>query len=318
MTVAKPVTRRRDEAGSIAIIALWSLAIIAVLLAAMIRTTRIEVRETQNWLALSRARLAAEAGTQLGLSRLLRRRAEGTLVFDGTPEHWEDGATAVEIAIIDESGKIDLNLAPIELLQGLFVAVGRTPDEALLIACNILDRRGDTGASCPEPFGFEFGDFGFGGAVRPRPRLFAVPEELAQVPGIGDTLYDAVADYVTVATRASAIDPGVAARPVLLAIPGATPALVDTFLEQRARWHELAAADAGDDVMRSIPNVMTSPARDFTIKAVATAGARARYRADLQVRLTDLPAHPYEFIAARAPPADRGGTSAAPAARRVP
>lgn len=307
------MTRQGDEAGSIAIIALWSLAIIAVLLAAMARTTRIEIRETQNWLALSRARLAAEAGTQLGLSRLLQRRTEGTLVFDGIPEHWQDGSAAVDIAIVDEAGKIDLNLAPLELLQGLFVAVGRSRDEALLIACNILDRRGDTGASCPEPL-----DFGFGGAARPRPRLFLVPEELAQVPGIGDALYDAVADYVTVATRASAIDPSVAARPVLLAIPGATPALVDFYLEQRARRHELAAGEAGDDFLRSIPDVMTSPARDFTIKAVATDAWKARYRADLQVRLTDLPAHPYEFIAARAPPADRGTAANTPTARRVP
>jgi len=307
------VTRQRDEAGSIAIIALWSLAIIAVLLAAMIRTTRIEVRETQNWLALSRARLAAEAGTQLGLSRLLQRRTEGMLVFDGTPERWQDGSAAVDISIVDEAGKIDLNLAPLALLQGLLVAVGRSRDEALLIACNILDRRGDTGASCPEPL-----DFGFSAAPRPRPRLFVVPEELAQVPGIDDALYDAVADYVTVATRASAIDPGIAARPVLLAIPGATPTLVDIYLEQRARWHELAAGEAGSDVLRSIPNVMTSPARDFTIKAVATAGSKARYRADLQVRLTDLSAHPYEFIAARAPPADRGAAANTPAARRVP
>jgi general secretion pathway protein K len=304
---------KRDEAGSIAIVALWSLAIIAVLLAAMIRTTRIEVRETQNWLAISRARLAAEAGTQLGLSRLLERRAAGRLVFDGTPERWPDGTVVVDIAIIDEAGKIDLNLAPLDLLQGLFVAVGRTQDEALLIACNILDRRGDTGAPCPEPL-----DLGFGrDDPRPRPRLFVVPEELAQVPGIDDALYDAVADFVTVATRASAIDPGVAARPVLLAIPGATPGLVDAYLEQRARWHELASDDADGDVLRSVADVMTSPARDFTIKAVATAGSRARYRADLQVRLTDLPAHPYEFIAARAPPADRG-LAAAPAAGRVP
>lgn len=295
------------------IIALWSLAIIGVLLAAMIRTTRIEVRETQNWLALSRARLAAEAGTQLGLSRLLQRRAEGTLLFDGTPEHWQDGAAAVDIAIVDEAGKIDLNLAPLELLQGLFVAVGRSRDEALLIACNILDWRGDTGASCPESL-----DFGFGRAPRPRPRLFIVPEELAQVPGVDDALYDAVADYVTVATRASAIDPRLAARPVLLAIPGATPMLVDTYLEQRARWHELAVGEAGSDVFREIANVMTSPNRDFTIKAVATLGSKTRYRADLQVRLTDLPAHPYEFIAARAPPAGRGGAANTPAARRVP
>jgi general secretion pathway protein K len=306
--------RSRDEAGSIAIVALWSLAIIAILLAAALRTTHTELRVTQNAVAASRARLAAEGGTQLGLSRLLRRHGNGAMVFDGTPEHWQDGSVAVDIAIIDEAGKIDLNLAPLDLLQGLFAAVGRPRDEALQIACNVLDRRGDVGVGCPEPAD----DIGFGRPERRPPRLFLVPEELAQVPGVDDRLYDAVADNVTVATRASAVDPVVAARPVLLAIPGATPALVDAYLEQRARWHDLAASDTGADLFHNVADVMTSPARDFTISAVATDGARARYRADLQVRLTDIPGHPYEFVAARAPPADRGRAAPSALSRRVP
>src|SRR6185437_6194288 len=106
--------------------------------------------------------------------------------------------------------KLDLNEAPLELLSGLLVAVGRPREEAQLLACNILDWRGGADPACPEP----------GDRRRPYQR-FVVPEQLAQVPGFTEPLYEAVADYVTVATRASAIDPLVAARPVLLAIPGA-------------------------------------------------------------------------------------------------
>ena len=40
-----------------------------------------------------------------------------------------------------------------------------------------------------------------------------------------------------------------------------------------------------------------------------------RYRADLQVRLTDFPDRPYELVATRAPPPERGREAALPAPR---
>ena len=298
---------RPGEAGSIAILALWGVAVIAVLLAAAAFTTRTEVRIAENAIGGSRARLAAEAGTQLGLQRLLRRRAEGTRVFDGSVETWQDGSTRVAISIIDEAGKLDLNNAPLPLLAGLFVAVGRSREAALLFACNVLDRRGQSDAVCPEP-----------ADDAPRTRqLFVVPEELAQLPGFDDALYDAVADYVTVASGASAIDPRVASRPVLLAIPGATVDLVDAFLENRARWRELASAGNTLNLLAGAAFVVLSPASDFTIKAVATTAGGARYRADLQVRLTDRDKAPYGIVAMRALPVDRGYSAPVPA-RRTP
>lgn len=309
MSRAQLVTE--GESGSIALLALWSIVIIGFLLTAATLTTRTELLVATNAIAESQARLAAEAGTQLGLARLIRRRGEGTLVFDGTPELWRDGGAEIDVAIIDEAGKIDLNEAPYELLSGLLVALGRSHETALLLACNILDRRGTAaGAPCPEPY--EAID-----QTRPRPQRFIVPEELAQVPGFDDSLYDEIADYVTVATRASAIDPLVAARPVLLAIPGATATLVDTFIESRERWHDIAAADSGLGLAPALPFVTTSPAREFTIKAIARSATGARYRADLLVRLTEMPAHPYEVLATRAPPVDRG-RQISPQSHRVP
>jgi general secretion pathway protein K len=292
-----------SQRGSIAILALWAMTIIAVLLAAAGATTRSEVLITRNMVSASRARHAAEAGTQLGLERLFRRRVAAGAVFDGTSERWQDGTIRVDIAIVDETGKIDLNLAPVELLAGLFVAVGEPREAALLLACNIVDWRGDVGAGCPEP----------DNSAPLRRHRFAAPEVLAQLPGFDEPLFAAVADYVTVATGASAIAPLVAPRAVLLAVPGATPTLVDTFLQSR-RQAGAAELPAGTG---PVPYLMASPGRDFTISAVATTSDGARFRADLQVRLTDQRDHPYEVVAWRTPPVDRGGHEAA-ARRRVP
>lgn len=287
------VTGTDDQRGSIAILALWGIALIAVLIAPVAFATRGEITIARNALAESRARLAAEAGTQLGLQRLLRRHDAGTREFDGTPEAWAQGSTRVTIAIADEAGKIDLNVAPLELLTGLFVAAGEPREAAGLIACNVLDRRGDAGGDCPQS--------GIGHAAH----RFAVPEELAEVPGIGSPLYDRVAPYVTVATGASAIDPRVAARTALLAIPGATADLVDSFLQSRKTWGDLGTADA-TMLGAATPYVMMSPSRDFTIAATALTSDGARYRAELQVRLTGSTAQSYQVVAWRTPPVDRG------------
>jgi general secretion pathway protein K len=291
------------QRGSVAILALWAMAIVAVLLAAAGATTRSEVLITGNMVAASRTRHAAEAGTQLGLERLLRRHSSADATFDGTPEPWQDGSVRVEIAIFDEAGKVDLNLAPVELLAGLFAAVGEPRATALLLACGVIDWRGETGSACPEPAD---------AAPRVR-RRFATPEQLVQLPGFGEPLYDAVADYVTVATGATAIAPLVASRPVLLAVPGATPTLVDSFLHSRRQ----ADVTTLPPVAGPVPYLMASPGRDFTISAVATTADRARFRADLQVRLTEQPSRPYEVIAWRTPPVDRGRATAA-TPRRVP
>jgi general secretion pathway protein K len=286
------MTDENAERGSIAILALWGVALIFMLIAPVAFATRGELQIAHNALAESRARLAAEAGTQLGLQRLLRRH-DGGAAFDGTPEAWQLGSTKVAIAISDEAGKVDLNLAPLDMLAGLFEAAGAPHEAAGLIACNILDRRGDSGEGCPKD------DTPHAG------QRFSVIEELAELPGVDDRLYGRVAGAITVASGASAIDPLVAPRAVLMAVPGADDSLVDAFIESRAMWSDLASADVGLIPSSLGSYVMVSPRRDYTIAATATTSDGARYRAELQVRLTGRAAQPYQVVAWRTPPADR-------------
>ena len=287
-----------SERGSVAIVALWGIALTFMLIAPVAFATRGEVQIARNSLAASRARLAAEAGTQLGVQRLLRRHGTAGAMFDGAPEAWAQGSTRVTIAISDEAGKIDINLAPLELLTGLFTAAGAPKEAALLIACNILDRRGDMNSICPQ-------------ADSPphAGQRFAATEELAQLPGIDDRIYDRVAADVTVATGASAIDPMTAPREVLLAIPGADENLVDAFLANRASAHDFASAGGGLVPAGTAQYLMSSPGRDYTIAATARTADGARYRAELLIRLTERPSQPYQVVAWRTPSADRGAAT---------
>jgi hypothetical protein len=71
-------------------------------------------------------------------------------------------------------------------------------------------------------------------------------------------------------------------------------------------WHDIASTGAELVPAAVAPFVMVSPRRDYTIAATALTGDGARYRAELQVRLTGRAAQPYQVIAWRTPPADRG------------
>jgi len=102
---------------------------------------------------------------------------------------------------------------------------------------------------------------------------------------------------------------------VLLAIPGATVGMVDSFIESRRMWRELGAADASLIPAGATPYMMISPGRDYTITATAVTSDGARYRADLQVRLTQGQSQLYQVMAWRTPPATRGLVAAAPATR---
>src|SRR5262249_23425989 len=135
--VERWMTRDDPERGSIAILALWGVALIFMLLAPVAFATRGEMQIARNAIGESRARLAAEAGTQYGLERLLRTHDAGG-VFDGTPEPWQLDTTNVSVAITDEAGKVDINVAPAEMLVGLFTSAGAPREVAELIACNTL------------------------------------------------------------------------------------------------------------------------------------------------------------------------------------
>ena len=281
------------ERGSVTILVIWGVALVFILMAAVNYTSRADAVIARATIDVTQARHAAEAGAQVGLARLIAHRLDDSIKFDGTAVAWALDGVRVDISIFDEAGKIDLNQAPPALLAGLLTAAGQPADAAAVLACRIVDRRGGTDPDCPPD---SFGD--------PDQRyvpLFTAPEELALLPGFNEALYAAVADSVTVMTRASAIDPRVATRTVLLAVPGATPMLVDSYLQQRSFWNGASLADIGAAAQITSPLFVTSPRQEFTIRAVASTQTGARYRVDLQVRLTAQPGRPYEIVAWRTP-----------------
>jgi general secretion pathway protein K len=126
--------------GFALVIVLWTLVLLSFLMTHMVTTGRTETRIAANLVANAEAEAQAEGAVMETVFRLI----------DASDAHWnvEDGphllklhrATAT-VTIRAESGKVNPNAAPIELMAALLVGCGAGPAQAGPLAAAILDWR---------------------------------------------------------------------------------------------------------------------------------------------------------------------------------
>ena len=253
---------------------LWITGLLAVMAASFASTTRTEARLAYNHEESAKAEALADAGVHRAVFGLLDLDAEtawhpGDKIYTFTL-----GEGDVQVRIEDEDGKIDLNAAPLELLAGLFIALELPEDTAQLLADRIGDFRDED--SEPEPLGAEdeaYLDAGLPQGAADRP--FAAESELLRVLGMTQSFYEQVRPYVTVYSGAEGIDPFRARRPVLEAIPGITPPLVEALLTAGLEADPLNLPD--DQELLTLADYIV-PSRElvYTVRALGrtTGGGR--------------------------------------------
>jgi general secretion pathway protein K len=187
------------QSGVALIIVLWTVVLLMFLVGHIEAAGRDEAR-----LALNLRRSAA-----------LQSEADGAIAvaafhsLDQTASHWPaDGqihvvrvhgdafVDRIRIALTDQSGKINLNAAPASLLQGLIVAVGRSPAQAAAVASAIVQWRAPDGnAQSAVQLAAQYRDGGhqFGPPGTP----FESLAELGLVAGVSPHLASALRPYLT-------------------------------------------------------------------------------------------------------------------------
>ena len=114
-------------------------------------------------------------------------------------------------------------------MTGLFVALGLADEDARRMADRIGDFRDEDSET--EPLGAEdaaYVDAGLPQGAADRP--FAEESELLRVLDMTQSLYQQVRPYVTVYSGSEGIDVTRAPRPVLEALPGITPPVVEALV----------------------------------------------------------------------------------------
>jgi general secretion pathway protein K len=215
----RPVQRK--QRGIALVMVLWVLMLLGLVAAGFLRETRLSTGIARNALENAKAEALAEAGIQRAMLGLADSDVTAWRV-DGTPYQFALGDGTVVVRIQDEGGKVDLNLAPPPLLQGLLQITGVEANAARNLLDAIVDFRDPDSNRLPggaeDP---EYAATGRDGGAKDAP--FDAKEELLQVLGIDRALYDAIAPYVTVHSQRGRIDLTTAPVLLLQAVPNLTP-----------------------------------------------------------------------------------------------
>lgn len=235
--------RRSGQRGVVLVVVLWLLVLLEVLVATQTVSARTEGELVRNRVEALRARAAAEAGLYMAIDLLARQqgRKERLLRSDGDVYSVNYNEVTVRVSVLDEAGKIDLNAARPELLRNLLVSLTQDAEKGAQLSDAIVDWRDadqvrrEAGAEDEE---YQASGMGYGA----KDEYFDNLEELLLVLGMDGELYAKLIDSVTVDTGAEGINPLVAQRRVLLAIPGVETQQVDEYLRARERYYAQAQA----------------------------------------------------------------------------
>jgi general secretion pathway protein K len=218
-----------SEQGFVIVAVLWILAALAVLATIF----SVYLSNSAQALAVGDTGLKAEAVVSASLEltayQLLlagddARPAQGTF-------HFRLGDADGVVSFVSEASRIDLNLAPKELMAGLLSGLGADQEQARQYADRILGWRTPAKPDAAEDEVALYRAAGL--AYSPRQAQFAHVNELALVVGLPTELVERALPFVTVFSGLAKIDALVAPPEVIAALPGMTPSALKQFLGER-------------------------------------------------------------------------------------
>ncbi|MBV1787977.1 general secretion pathway protein GspK [Marinobacterium sp. D7] len=210
---------------------LWVLLLLSLLVTNLTLSGRSFARQTQNNEQAIVAAEAADGGIVWALWNLQRSGTERWLA-DGSGHSMLLGSSELWVSLQDESGKVDLNYAPTELLDGLLALVVEDDGRREALVAAIEDWR--DADDLIRLNGAEEAEYLAAGRSRgPANREFYDIEELAQVLGMTPRIYDRIRWSLTVDNGTRAINPLFAPFDVLMALPGASEIAVEQFIDDR-------------------------------------------------------------------------------------
>jgi len=219
--------------GFALILVIWSLVLLSSLAAGFAYAIRHEVRVAADMQSIAHAEAAATAALHtavLGLSNSdpeQRWRADTAL----HPVPWP--AATITVRALSESGRMDLNRSPGELLAGLFSILFPDKDPDFL-ADAVIDWRDPDHK--PEPAGAERDAYAQAGyPYAPKNSAFDSVSELSQVIGFDGDMVEKANSYLTVYSLQPRINAASADLLVLSAVPGIEQDDVLAFIAQRER-----------------------------------------------------------------------------------
>ncbi len=196
--MAKVVRSSRPASGAALLLVLWLIALLTAVVGAFALIARVEYLQGRTLSQGVVADQAARAGLEYAMTRVVDLDQTRQWLPDGREYAWRFGEAEVTVVIVDESGKVDINGADLDLLAGLMQAVGTERAPARKLAAAILDWR-DPDSLTQAEGGAEDGDYSSEGLpYGAKDAPFETVAELQLVLGMEQALFEKLAPHLTV------------------------------------------------------------------------------------------------------------------------
>jgi len=261
--------RPDDEAGIALLAVMLGLVVISILAFGVVLATKLGTEEARSDLVTSEMRAWFDAVTLRTGVALLETNADDRPRIDGVGQTIDVLGQKVPIVVTSEFGKVDLNVSDVDTLSRLLEAAGLGPATAAGEAYAIGRWRSGNGTG--------------------NARVFRISDELLQVPGMTEELYDRIASSVTVYSGRGRVDQSVAPLLALQSIDGVDRLTAEGIVRDR----ETDQGNQTGEVIggRLAPGInITSWA--FRMEADLVLGMR-REHATMVIRMTGNPERPY-------------------------
>lgn len=300
-----PAGQTGSQRGSALLVVLMMLGTIGALAAIAARSVSSAAVEMAAFQRNARNAWDLRTGIELGVAAIQRlgervRSAEASLSL---------ADRRIQVRITNERARIDLNAASQAAFSALLKASGVLDSENL--AHSLVEwRGGSTARPAAGARGGQSGMFAAADSFELRPdtefrkapaqgvaaRFFLHPFQLRSVPGFSASLVDRLLPLITVANGTGQVDPFVATRAVLMALPGTSPATVDAFVEAR---ETSSAGELAIKLLGVAPSLMNSRAAPGWRLEISSTGGGRTYRCEAVVALLEGDSQPYRVLYVR-------------------
>ena len=206
------------QPGAALVIVLWFIVLLTVMAGSFALTMRRETGLIRNAKQQAISGALADGVLYYAMMMLLQSDPELRWKADGTICKISLGGGKVRVQIYDEAGKFDLNHTDGPVLRNVFSSVGLNDEDAESLADAVLDWRDEDDLTHLK--GAEEGDYQDDGrSYGPTNGDFQSIEEFGLVLSVTFERYRAIKPLITIYTGQPGIDPTIASKEVLLALP---------------------------------------------------------------------------------------------------
>jgi general secretion pathway protein K len=207
------VKRPDEDEGSHGFVLIPIIAVVmvfAMVSAGIAARSRILVLQESNRIATAKLQAQADGIARLAAASLMQDNPE--IVANGLWNQCSKGETRVAVSLTDQDMLLDLNGAPLEMLEDVLAVTGIASADIKALSNEMIDYRDPDDMAQPL-YGAERVEYQRAGlAWGPRNGYFADPSELGQLPGAKPELQTLLSPLLTIYNGRAAIDPEIVFR----------------------------------------------------------------------------------------------------------